>query len=73
MDRARAIAALPVAHATALLLDERGRAHDAAAALAIPAESVPMLLEVARYKLDELLAADDVIDLRAGRATPPWR
>jgi hypothetical protein len=56
MNRDEAIEQLPETHAAALRLRGRGFDHDAiAAALLLPAEAVPQLLEVADSKLAALV------------------
>lgn len=60
MDREHLIDRLPEALATALRLDDAGQDHEViATALGIPAEGVPVLLEVARGKLARLAAGED--------------
>lgn len=57
MDRERALGELPTAHAVALRLRRSGAGDDEiAGALGVPAEGVPMLLEVAEAKLAAISA-----------------
>jgi hypothetical protein len=66
VNRERAIEQLPETHAAALRLRARGFDDDAiAAALAVPPEAVPGLLQIADEKLAALLARP------AANATPP--
>lgn len=57
MDRDRLIEELPDGLATALRLHEAGEPDSViATALAVPPESVPVLLDLAQAKLDHLIA-----------------
>ncbi len=60
MDRDHLIDRLPEGLAIALRLDDAGQKHEViATALGIPAQAVPVLLEVACGKLARLAAGED--------------